>query len=221
MAREEVEHDVHVMARLLEDHGTRLVAVRPVSPDEGVCHVPVGDVLRQVDHRDLSKHAIRNRPSYRAEEWRVAQHMAHSHVYTGPLGRLGDRDAIILAVRHGLLEEDLVAKLHRFQRRLPVHVVERAYEDAVCDSSLCKSLPPVAEAVAGFQAISPPEGLTPRLVRLCDGDDPELVRMGQTVVGIGAAPRAGSKHKRTLHKIHGGETIRPVLMEEPPQPPCR
>ena len=140
------------MAALREDHRRGGLAVVPVAAHERVRHVRVHDRLLVLDAHDLADKSRIKRFLERAKVRRVAEHMPHRDHHARLALTREQIKAFALSLRHGLLEQHVVALAHRLHGGFVVKVVGQRHEHDVrkfAVSSGIEKFVIVAEAALG------------------------------------------------------------------------
>ena len=142
----EPQQNVDIVAALLQNHGAGLPGISPITPDEAVGLVPVGNVFDLGCHRHFTDRAIVNQALQGLVERRIAQHMAHSHMLSG-LGRGSlNGDALFLPVAHGLFQQNMVALVQGRQCGANVVIVQGADKGHIRQFRLLQKRSPAFKA---------------------------------------------------------------------------
>ena len=146
--------------------------------------MPVDNILAVRDVHDLADAPVHQHLIERAEEWRVAQHMADQEPPPGVLGRVRQLDAAGAVGRHRFFEHHIVARAHGRHRGRDMLPILGAYQRARAQLRQRQQLLPVSKAALGWNAMQRREALTPLGVGLGHGDKTRLGGMLQRVRGV-------------------------------------
>ena len=164
--------------------------------------MPVAHILDLIDGGDLADLPPLDQIFQGHVKRRVAQHVAHRQISSGPLGGVRNQAALILGVAHGLFQQEMVPQLHSPERGGRVVIVQGANEGAVRHPRLRQKLLPGGKAILLRDAQLLGKQIAPVLPGLCHGDDLKLIGMLLCVERVGASPASGTQNNCS-DRFHG------------------